>query len=377
MRNVTQTLLHDSAVQAPSILTIDLAAIRQNYKLIKSKVKSAQVAGVVKADGYGLGAVRVTKALYQEGCRVFFVAHLAEGVTLRQQFPDITIYVLNGLLTGNADDFLSYNIFPVLNNLHDIVTWQAVANARNEKLPCIIHFDTGMNRLGLGKAETKTFLENKEQYLKGINVNYVMSHFSCADEFESSETDRQAAEFETLVTELPNIKASLANSAGVFVGDNVHYDLVRPGMALYGLNPQPHKQNRMVQAVRLQTRILNIQEISTGESVGYGASYKAHKREKVATVSLGYADGFFRSLGEKGKLYWGDQACPFRGRISMDLATVSLDNVKGEVPKVGDMLDVIGAHQTPDDLAKNVIGGTIDYEILTSLGARYYKVYIE
>lgn len=369
--------IETSAIDSPSLLAIDLNAIKENFRILKEKTHRAEIAGVVKANGYGLGAKKVVETLYQEGCRTFFVAHINEALEIREKFTDIELYVLNGLLTGTAEDFLQFNIKPVLNNLHDVNQWQIIAKNRNEELPCILHFDTGMNRLGLGIKETKELLSNKEAFLKGLNVEYIMSHFSSADEHESNETELQALRFKEITKHFTEIKASLANSAGIFVSGTYHYDLVRPGMALYGLNPQPHLQNPMRQVVKLQTRIFNIQEIEKGESVGYGATYRAKQTEKLATVSLGYADGFFRSLGEKSGLYWKDHFCPFRGRISMDLATVSLEGIKGDMPKVGDMLDVICKHQPPEKLAKDVIGGTIDYEILTSLGQRYQKVYLE
>ena len=355
---------------SPTVLQINLAALQRNYQKICSIAEGAESAGVVKANGYGLGAVEVVKALYKVGCRKFFVAHLQEAVLLREAYKDIDIYVLNGLMTGKAKDFLAHNIYPALNNLQDISMW------KTQNSPCIIHFDTGMNRLGLGTIETKAFLEEKEEHLKSLDVHFIMSHFSSADENDHPETERQAKQFAELRKKLPETKVSLCNSAGVFVDPSYHYDLVRPGMALYGLNPTPHLDNPMERVVDLQTRVLNIQEAQAREHVGYGATYQLKERELLATVNLGYADGFFRSLGQKGVLFWNGIACPIRGRISMDLVTVSIEHLKEGKPNIGDMLEVIGPSKSPDQLAEDVYGGTIGYEVLTSLGHRYHKVYV-
>jgi alanine racemase len=358
----------------PSILEINLKALKNNYRLIKGLVKKAEVSGVVKANGYGLGAEEVVKALYEEGCRTFFVAHADEALKIYSLRPDIHVYVLNGLMTGDIQEFASYpNITPVLNSLRDIKVWQEMAKKADKKLPAVIHVDTGMNRLGLGTDERNILLNDKESLLEGLDIHFIMSHFSSADEKDHPETPRQAKEFKEIMSHFPSIKGCLCNSAGIFVSSEYHYDHVRPGMALYGLNPTPHQKNPMEQVVRLSTKILNIQTIKAGEHVGYGASYRSEKGETVATANLGYADGFLRSLSNKGHLYWNGQACPIRGRVSMDLVTVSIDHLQ-EKPQIGDMLEVIGPSQDADALAD--ISRTIGYEILTSLGTRYKKKYI-
>ncbi len=359
----------------PSILHIDLKALQSNYKMLSTRAAMSETCGVVKADAYGLGADQVVRALYHAGCRTFFVAHLEEALQIDGQYPDIKIYVLNGLLTGEAEEFAAHEtIFPVLNNLQDVSVWQNFAARQQKKLPAALHIDTGMNRLGLGTREYETLLSEKEQILQGIDIKFIMSHFSSADEKNHPETPRQAARFAEIMSHFPRVPASLSNSAGIFVSPDYHYDLVRPGMALYGLNPTPHTDNPMQPVVSLQTRILNIQTIKAGESVGYGAAYRAEKEETLATVNLGYADGFLRCLSNKGHLYWQGQACPIRGRVSMDLVTVSIDHL-GEKPQAGDMMEVIGLSQSADDLA--AAAGTIGYEILTSLGNRYRREYVQ
>lgn len=357
----------------PSILEINLKALKSNYRLIKGLVKKAEVSGVVKANGYGLGAAEVVNSLYEEGCKTFFVAHADEALKIYSLCPDIHVYVLNGLMTGDVKEFASYpNITPVLNNHYDIKVWQEMAKKTAKKLPAAIHIDTGMNRLGLGTDERDTLLKDKS-LLEGLDIHFIMSHFSSADEKDHPETSRQAQEFAQVMSHFPDVKGCLCNSAGIFVSSEYHYDLVRPGMALYGLNPTPQQKNPMKQVVRLATRILNIQTIKAGEHVGYAASYQAEKEETVATVNMGYADGFLRYLSNKGHLYWNGQACPIRGRVSMDLVTVSIDHLQ-EKPNIGDVLEVIGPSQDADTLAD--AAGTIGYEILTSLGNRYKKKYI-
>lgn len=354
-----------------ALLTIDLKALAGNHGLFRRRVgPRVRVAGIVKADAYGLGMIPVAETLYAQGCRDFFVATLEEALSLRAALPDAPIAMLGGLSCGTEDDFIAHNIVPVLNSAADISGWKECAARTGRKLPAILHFDTGMNRLGLGADETAALLDDPYAF-DGLDIRLVMSHFACADEKGHPLTAQQQARFEVIAAHFPGIEKSLANSSGIFRDTAYHYDLVRPGMGVYGLNPVPETVNPMQPVVRLEARILQIRNARKGETVGYGASHTLERDTRLATVGLGYADGFLRSLSGRGVLYYQGTPCPVIGRVSMDLVTVDI----GSLPThPGEMLEVLGPHQDADALA--AAAGTIGYEILTSLGARYKRVYL-
>ncbi len=356
------------------ILTINLQALADNYNLFKKQTGSNDaVAGVVKANAYGLGLKKVTDKLKELNCPQFFVATLDEAIELRSYNNQTPIAVVNGLMNGVEKEYLEHNILPVLNTPDDIQRWQNIAHKKNEKLPSIIHFDTGMNRLGLSAAETDTLVEDIKT-IDGLDVQIIMSHFACADEKDHPLTQQQADTFAELAKHFPHAKKSLANSPGLYRDQAYHYDIVRPGYALYGGNPTPELDNPMNSVVTLSTRILQIRECKKGESIGYGASHKFEKDTRTATIALGYADGFLRSNSGSAIVYYNGQPCPVLGRVSMDLVTVDLSNIKENPPKQNDSIEILGSNQTIDALAETA--GTIGYEILTSLGHRYKREYI-
>ena len=356
------------------ILRIDCNHIAENYAYLQSISPSARVSAVVKANAYGLGAEEVVKALQVKGCTLFFVATCEEGISLRKCFPDIEIAILNGIWTGPLEDFIHFKLCPVLNNLYDVTVWRNLAKDRGCTLSAILHVNTGMNRLGMPRSEVDNVTTNLEQAFLGLDIQYVMSHFCSSEDNDDPENMAQYTRFCELTGLFPHMKYSLANSSGIFRDPQYHFDLVRPGMALYGLNPTPEEVNPMKPVISLEVPVLQVHEARAGESIGYNCTYQLSKNEQVATVCLGYADGLLRTLSNQGALYWNGKKCPILGRVSMDLITVSLQNVQGECPKPGDMMEVIGKHQSADDLAKSA--GTIGYEVLTSLSTRYRRVYI-
>jgi alanine racemase len=355
-------MISDSSF-APATLTVDLLAVAANYDLLRAKVGSTcVVAGVVKADGYGLGMAEIVRALEPRGCPFYFVATPDEAITLRGQTQK-PVAVLGGIYPGVENDFVAHDIIPVLNSAEDLERWRKAAHKHGKKLPAILHFDTGMNRLGLTAPPD-------EIDTAGLDIKFIMSHFACADEPENPMTAQQAETFRVIAARYPGVKQSIAASAGLFRNDAYHLDMVRAGLSLYGLNPLPGQLNPLNPVVRLDARILQVKTIRPGSPVGYGASYRAGKETTVATVALGYADGFLRSLTNRGTLYYNGQACPVIGRVSMDAVTIDMG---AQVPCSGDMVEVIGPHQSADDLA--AAAGTIGYEVLTSLGARYHREY--
>ena len=356
-----------------AVLTIDLAAIRANWQNLRARLNGAECAGVVKADAYGLGMVPVARVLSDAGCRTFFVAHLDEGLRLRAALPDAEIHVLNGLLPGTATEFAARRLIPVLNSLGNIDDWRRFCTDRGQALAADIHVDTGMARLGLPPDEIDVLADDPGR-LDGIVPAYVMSHLACADEPGHPMNREQAERFRHIRERLPRAKASFANSSGVFLGAGFHFDLARPGIAVYGGNPLPGTPNPMAQVVRLQGKILQIRDVDTPQSVGYGATHRFTGPARIATVGVGYADGFLRSLGNSGSGFIGDIEAPIVGRVSMDLITLDVTSVPEDQCAPGGRIDLIGPHNPVDSVGD--AAGTISYEILTSLGARYYREYL-
>jgi alanine racemase len=352
-----------------AVLHIDLAAIVANWRALAARAAPGAVAGVVKANAYGLGAARVAPALYAAGCRHFFVAHLAEGMALRAALgAGPMIAVLNGFAPGADEDAA---LVPVLNSLGDVLAHAAAGRSAGQPRQALLHLDTGMARLGLDAGE-QARLSADHSLLAGLDLLYVMTHLACADEPDHPLNAEQAARFARACAGLPKLKRSFANSSGLFLGADYASDLARPGCALYGINPTPGAANPMRQVVRLEAPILQIRDIPAGASIGYGASFVAARPSRIATIAVGYADGYLRCLSGQGVAAYRDMILPMVGRVSMDLITLDVTDAPGIAP--GDVLQLIGgAAPSPDDLAARA--GTIGYEILTSLGDRYRRAY--
>ena len=361
------------AARAGAILTIDLDALAENYRRLCAELNGVPCAAVVKADGYGLGLTRVAPALFRAGAREFFVAQLGEAIALRDALPETAeIYVFNGLAAGPAAEFQAQRIVPVLNSLGEIADWQAAARQGTRALAAALHVDTGMSRLGLPAGELDTLAAEPER-LNGIVVRHVMSHLACADEPRHPLNAAQLAEFRAARARLPAAPASFANSSGIFLGADYHFDLGRPGVALYGINPTPGHPNPMRQVVRLQGKILQVREIDAPRTVGYGATHRAAGPTRVATVAVGYADGYLRSISNRGSAWLGNQRVPVVGRVSMDLITLDVTGTAPESAYPGAFVDLIGPELPADNVAADA--GTIGYEVLTALGQRYHRVY--
>lgn len=362
---------------AAAILTIDLDAIAANYRLLRDRLGGAVCAAVVKADGYGLGAVPVARRLVREGCDTFFVAQPGEGIALRAALTDAapacTIYVLNGLMPGTADLYLEHGLIPVLNHPEEAERWTRAARDRGDALPAILHVDTGMSRLGCTPADAEALATIPDR-LAGIDLRYVMSHLACADDPGNAKNREQLDLFRRLRNLFPGTRGSFANSSGIFLGADYRFDMARPGAALYGVRPLRNESNPMNQVVHLQGRILQCRFIDRGQSVGYGASHLVAARTRIATVGVGYADGYLRSLGNRASAVIGGVRVPMVGRVSMDLITFDVTDLPEDGCRAGDLVDLIGPDHGIDDLADEA--GTIGYEILTSFGARYERRYL-
>lgn len=358
--------------RAGAILTIDLGAIVSNYRLLCEKIGAADCAGVVKADAYGLGAAEVAAALHGAGCRKFFVAHVGEGVELRESLPaDSEIFVLNGMPGGTEEDFLASRLVPVLNSLREVGAWRDYALKRGHRLPAAVQVDSGMSRLGLPPRDVEAIASDPEM-LRPFDLRLVLSHLACADEHEHAANEKQRGAFDRLRSMLPPAPASLANSSGIFLGSAYHYDLARPGAALYGINPTPHKANPMRQVVRLSARIIQLRDVSDTAGIGYGHTALATKPTCLATISLGYADGWRRNAATAAFL--NGTRLPFIGRVSMDSIILDVTDCPSGSIGEGDWVDLVCDEQTVDQVA--AASGTIGYEVLTGLGRRFHRRYL-
>ncbi len=353
-----------------ALLTIDLGAIAANYRLLADRAAPAEAAAAVKADGYGLGLEPVVRTLTRAGCRTFFVATVEEGIELRALLPEAAICVLNGLIAGIPAEFSAHNLIPVLNDLGQVDAWRR-RGRDNAPAPAVLHLDTGMARLGLPPQELDMLADDPGR-LKGIRLFLVMSHLACADEPDHPMNRQQRDRFAAALARLPAAPASLAASSGIFLGPDYRFDMVRPGVCLHGVNPRPGQRNPMAPVVRLQAKILQIRDVDTPQTVGYGATHRFAGPTRVATVAAGYADGYLRSLSGRGTAHLGGFPVPVVGRVSMDLITLDVTRVPEARP--GDMVDLIGPHHDVDALAAEA--GTIGYEILTALGRRYRRHYV-
>ncbi|MBM9400441.1 alanine racemase [Gluconacetobacter azotocaptans] len=360
--------------RAGAVLTIDLAAIRANYRLLRARAGGAECAAVVKADAYGLGAAQVAPALEAEGARTFFVAHIDEGIALRRHVsPGARIIVLHGALPQTEDECVRHDLVPVINDLDQLRRWRAQAATLARPLPAVLQLDTGMSRFGLSERDVGAIADDPDA-LRGIDVRLVMSHLACADNPDDPASARQRARLLHLRGALPRAPASLAASSGIFLGPDFHFDLVRPGAALYGVAPDATRPNPLHPVVRLQARILQTRVVGPDDGVGYGLTYRPASPRRIATIAVGYADGFMRCGAEDGCAWLDGVRLPVLGRISMDSMTVDVTDAPERLIRPGATVDLLDTRRGVDDVAQ--AAGTIGYEILTSLGRRYHRAYV-
>jgi alanine racemase len=343
------------------LLTVDCGAVVRNWRRLCARHDTGPVAAVVKADAYGLGAAPIVRALHAAGCAHFFVAHPAEGEAVRDALgddPRPMIAVLNGFAGGTHP-----RLTPVLNSLDDVR-----AHAGRD---AILHIDTGMSRLGLDAAALDALAADPSA-LTALRLRFIMTHLACADDASHPMSLRQAERFAAACARLPPAPRSVANSSGLFLGARFMSDLARPGCALYGINPMPGQTNPMEPVVRLEVTILQVRDIPAGDTVGYGASWVAPRSSRIATAALGYADGWLRALSGHGFGVLHGVRAPLVGRVSMDLTTFDVTDIP--MARAGDRIEVLGASRGADAVA--ALAGTIGYEVLTSLGARYARAYL-
>jgi alanine racemase len=339
-------------VTATGVLTVDLDAIIANWRKLEKTAVPAECAAVVKANAYGCGAEQVARALAAAGCKTFFVATLDEARVVRAAAPAAAIYVLGGLFQNTGEAYAKIDCKPVIGDLNELAEWDVFCRRSGWSGGAAIHIDHG--------------------------ITLVMSHLASAELLNSPANARQLTAFREIASLFSGVPASLANSSGIFLGSQFVFDMVRPGCALYGINPTPEADNPMQPVVGLKARIVQIRNVERGDTVGYGGTWTARRPTRIAIVSAGYADGYFRAAsandGTRGaEVVVAGKRCPIAGRISMDLTAVDITDLEKNAVRRGHMVTLIGEGITVDELAHHF--GTIGYEVMTSLGRRYARIY--
>jgi len=361
---------------ATGVLTVDLDAIVANWRKLEKAAVPAECAAVIKADAYGCGVDPVARALAAAGCKTFFVATVDEARAARAALPSATIYALDGLFQNCGEAFAKVDCKPVIGDLNELAEWDVFCRRSGWEGGAAIHIDTGMNRLGLTITEAQGIVPRINAGDHGITL--VMSHLACAEALNHPLNAKQLVTFREIASLFTGVPASLSNSSGIYLGPHFQFDLVRPGAALYGVNPTPEADNPMQPVVELKARIVQIRNVERGDSVGYGGTWTARRPTRLAIVTAGYADGYFRAAGSNdgtrgAEVVVAGKRCPIAGRVSMDLMAVDITDLEKNAVRRGHMATLIGEGITVDELAHHF--GTIGYEVLTSLGPRYARVY--
>ncbi len=363
---------------AGATLSVDLGALVANWRMLGDRA-GAEAAAVVKANAYGIGIEPAVTALAKAGCKSFFVAHLSEGIRARKVAPDATVYVLNGLLPGACGTYAEHGLSPVLGSHEELLDWASFRQSGAQVRPAALHVDTAMNRLGLWAGEGLSLARERGSVIAAAGIGLLMSHFASSEDEADPANARQVAAFAEIVAALPGVPASLKNSSGHFLEDCPSYALTRPGYALYGGNPTPGKPNPMQPVIGLEARIIQLREVEAGTQVGYNGRWTAKGKRRLATICLGYADGYPRNASwtdetTGGSAVVGGVVCPFVGTVSMDLIIVDVSDAPVGAAERGASVTLIGG---PLDLEAVGAGAkTSGYEILTSLGRRYARRYV-
>lgn len=375
---VLPAFLAELPASAYSCLVVNLDTVAANYQILRQAAPSAECSAVLKADGYGMGAVQMALRLHREGCRSFFVAFADEGVALREAFikygADADIYILNGFFSGIETTYADYNLIPALTDLDQVTRWQAFCRMAGQKLPAALHVDTGMTRTGLPSKEYMA-LANEPELLAGMDFKLVLSQMVYSHNENMTFSLQQRQRFEQAIRCLPKMKVSLAKSGVIFLGEEFHYDMVRPGIALHGMNPTSAVVSPLHQTMELWGRIYQIQDVAVGQTIGYGQTFVAASSRRIATIGVGYADGYPWVLANKGHIEISGYKAPVVGRVSMDVMTVDVTDIPERFLVIGGWARLIGGDISVDAIAE--LAGTVPYEILLRMGKRFRRVYLD
>ncbi|MBP6985154.1 MAG: alanine racemase [Alphaproteobacteria bacterium] len=355
-----------------SAFRVNLDSIAHNFNFLQSRLPNSRCSAVVKADAYGLGMTQIAPTLIEAGCRDFFVATIDEALQLRRVIAEGHIYVLSGLLKGCEDELDHHQIIPVLNDLGQIHLWNQYARNREKTLPAVIHVDTGMWRLGLPPREVNALVADLS-VLSPFDLKLIMSHLACSDSPHHDKNLQQLDAFNEARKRLPQVPASMANSHGIFLGDAYHYDMVRPGRSLYGLGARFLHTDGLCQALQIYAKVLQVSPIGKGETIGYDAMYCVSKPTRIATISIGYADGYVRTLSNHGRVFIQGYEAPIVGRVSMDVITVDVGEVPEHLAIPGAWAEIIGENISADEVA--LAAGTTSREISSKMGSRFHRIY--
>lgn len=385
MENAFNKALESLDPYVLSAAVIDLNVLAENYHIVQDKLsnpKKTVVAGVVKANAYGFGAVEVSKRLYKEGCRHFFVASAEEGLEVRKVLlNDAKIFLLGGVLAGCEQLCFINNLTPVLNSMVEVKLWTKFCENVGHRLPAALQVDTGMVRNGISMKEVELYHKNISE---SVELEFVMSHLACADEPDHYKNSQQLERFRRALNYFSdggrkNVKGSLSATNGIFLGTDYQFDIVRPGKALYGFSIRKDLIGSFEPVMNVFAKITQINEIAQGETIGYGATFKAPRAMRTATLGIGYADGFMRKFAGFGHAFIGGQRVPMVGRISMDYAVVDVTDLD---PKICETELRVGKWvaltQSPDyTLEKWALQmDTLPHEVACRFGRRVHKVYV-
>lgn len=356
------------------VLHVNLQAITANWQLLAKQFSGRETGAVVKANGYGLGAMQVASALERAGCHTFFVATLDEALELRTALPDVRIVVFHGVQMGEEFAFINHRIIPALASMAQIERWQLAAR-EHVHAASLVHIDTAMARLGLQPDEFFALMESAPDILKHLRCAGLMSHLACSHAPEHESNAMQLGILQKIRALHPTMPISLCNSGGVFLPHAFHFDLARPGCALYGIRPQDDVPNPMAHTASWRAPILQIRTLTHAQAVGYGATQTLPAGAKIATVASGYADGYLRCLTAKAVGYIDEHCVPLAGRVTMDMLSFDVSALPDNVLEGAEHIELLGDKDgiRVDDLAEKA--GTIGYEILTRIGTRVRRVY--
>ncbi|NNH29969.1 alanine racemase [Rhizobium sp. SEMIA 4085] len=383
MTEISAASEEDRFASAGMRLIVDLTALTENWRDMARRSKRARASAVVKADAYGMGIEDAGEALYIAGARDFFVATVDEGVTLRLYAPDARIFVLAGIWPGTERRFFENDLVPVISSEEQLAFWMAVLSEYGD-YPCALHVDTGFNRLGLHIDEALALADDVSRPASFAPV-LVMSHLACGDDPSSQMNKQQLESFRKVSAAYEGIESSLAASGGIFLGEDYHFDLTRPGIAIYGGEAVSGMANPMRPVATAQARVIQVRTVRAGESVSYGRTLRLDRDSRLAVVSAGYADGYMRSqssggiplrqaVPQGGQGLFEGYTVPVAGRITMDLSIFDVTDLPENLIRAGDYIELFGRNIPVDDAAR--AAGTIGYEMLAGVGLRYERKYV-
>ena len=361
-----------------SRLLVNIENLKKNYLYLDNlSNKNVITAAVVKSDAYGLGCETISQSLHNIGCKNFFCAQLEEAINIRKVSKKINIFVFEGPFEKNLKDYKYFNITPIINSEEQLNIILDAKRKLNHNFQVVLNIDTGMNRLGLGFHEKKTpnLIENLiNLHLKGyLNILFIMSHLSCSEDSRSLNNIDQLNKFNIIKSKFKKIPASFSNTGGILLGKKYHFYITRPGIGIYGCNPNGNLDENFKNVVELEADILQIRDIKKNEYVGYGGDFKSKKKMKLATIGIGYADGYNRLLQNKGLVKISDFLIPLVGRVSMDLIVLDVSSIPNNILNKTKTVKLIGEHYNIDRMSKDI--NSISWETLTKFGHRVERIY--